>query len=320
MLLSEFAGNSELKEELRFAMDNNSLPHAMIIEGAPGTGKKTLAKIIAGYFVCSSEDGKPCNSCRDCIKAESGVHPDIIVIDGNNSAERNIESVRNIRSSAYIKPNEARNKVYLLFDCDKMLAPAQNAFLKVLEEPPENVAFIITVTSASSLLQTIRSRARIITLYPPEAGEAVSILGEMFSERPYNDLIEAAEACSGNIGQAAAMLEKGGEKARKLALEIFSAIPLTSEYQLLKLTSEITSSRDFALSVVEELCEISSECVRASLGVNDPPAYTGELIEKLSSKRLLKVQEALIRARDVLYNNVNLNLYSTWLCSVLRNN
>ena len=117
MLLSEFAGNDEVKFELSEAMKNNTLPHALIIDGAKGTGKKTLARIIAQYCVCSSEEMRPCGVCAHCRKAEKNIHPDIMTSDGNNSGELNVEAIRSIRSSAYIKPNEARIKVYMLFNC-----------------------------------------------------------------------------------------------------------------------------------------------------------------------------------------------------------
>ena len=106
MLLSEFAGNAELKYELSEIMKRGTLPHAIIIEGAEGTGKRTLADIIAQYCVCMAESEKPCGICNSCMKAEKHIHPDIFYADGNDKA-LTVDSVRNMRTDAYIKPNEA---------------------------------------------------------------------------------------------------------------------------------------------------------------------------------------------------------------------
>ncbi len=320
MRLSDFAANAGVKKELMQAMENRSVPHAIIIEGESGCGKKTLAGIIAQYAVCSSDAERPCGVCPHCIKAEKGIHPDIFIADGTQTGGLNIEAIRNIRSSAYIKPNEAGCKAYLLFNCDKMLMPAQNAFLKVLEEPPENVMFIMTVSSSASLLQTVRSRSRIISLYPPDVDEAVEVLKNKLPDRDENELYAAAKSCGGNIGQTIELLERGGEEEKKLAAEIMKAAALSAEYPLMLLTNQAVKNRAFAAGVLNGLSELSAECVRAVFGANDASDTAKELASRFSKRRLLKLQENIQRAKDVLNYNVNMNFYGTWLCAVLRMN
>ena len=133
MKLSEFVSNDRTVEEISYAADNGTLPHAILIEGAPGTGKRTLADIISRAAVCTADHEKPCETCPDCLKALHGNHPDIFTADGNNSGELSVDAIRRIRTDAYIKPNEAAKKAYILNGCDKMLTQAQNAFLKILE-------------------------------------------------------------------------------------------------------------------------------------------------------------------------------------------
>ena len=318
MLFSDFVGNDEVKASLAEAMRTKKLPHAIIIEGAPGTGKKTLARLISGYCVCSSAKA-PCSRCASCMKAEKGIHPDISVYDGSISGSLNIESIRGIRSSAYIKPNEAPKKVFLLFHCEKMLSAAQNALLKVLEEPPENVVFILTIDSASSLLSTVRSRSRILSLYPVGTDQAIAVLKERFPEKEEPDIIKAANSCEGIIGQAIQVLNGRSEETRLLAEDIFKAIHLSTEYTLLINTSKITQSRSFAVDVLDDLSNIAAECVRASVGVKEVSVLASETARKVSRKKLIRLQQRISAARDVLNTNVNLNLYSTWLCAALRN-
>lgn len=320
MLLSDFAANAEVKHALAEGMKNRSIPHALLIEGDKGCGKQTLARIIAQYAVCTAEGERPCGVCSQCRKAAAQVHPDIFTADGSRSGELNIEAVRGIRSAAYIRPNEAENRVFILLNCDKMLAPAQNAFLKVLEEPPENVLFILTVVSAQSLLQTVRSRTRIISLYPPAPEEALPVLQRLLPDQSEDVLLQAARDSGGNIGAALELLQSGGEEEQKAAEEIFRVLPQSTEYQLLVLTNRITRSRPFAAAVLDKLCELSAEAVKASLGMEVPSSAAKEAAQRLSFRRLMMLQENIRRARDVLNTNVNLNFYGTWLCAVLRNN
>ena len=319
MLLSEFAGNAEVLFELSEVMKKNVLPHALLIEGAKGTGKTTLAGIIAQYCVCSSNEQQPCGHCPDCAKAQKGIHPDILVADGEQTGGLNIESIRNIRSSAYIKPNEARQKVYLLLHCEKMLPAAQNAFLKVLEEPPENVTFVMTAVSATSLLQTIRSRTRIISLYPAAVEEAVGFLESRYPDKERSELEKAAQSSGGNIGLAIELLEGKLEEARGLAVEIMQAIPLSTEYRLLQLLYQAVQNRALAVRVPDALCEVVTECVKASVGGRTSLREAATIAAKMTQKRLFLLQEKIINARSILNVNVNLNCYGTWLCAELRN-
>ena len=318
MQLSEFAANAEVMDLIAGAMQHHSLPHAILIEGDHGCGKQTLARILAQYAVCRSDGERPCGVCSQCQKALRGIHPDIVVADGTNAGALNIEAIRKIRGDAYIRPNEAANRVFLLLNCDKMLHPAQNAFLKVLEEPPENVMFILTAVSAASLLQTIRSRTRIYSLYPPSPEEALPVLQRLVPDQTQEALLEAARQCGGNIGRTLELLQSGGEEEKKAAERILSVLTEAAEYPLLTETSAIVKSRPFACGVLDALCELTAAAVKASLGITEVPAAAGNLASRLSRKRLIRLQEIVGRARDVLNYNVNLNFYGTWLCSVLR--
>lgn len=320
MRLSELAANAEVKYELAEAMRRRSLPHAVLIEGEKGCGKQTLARILAEYAVCRAEGERPCGVCPNCVKAQKGIHPDIVVANGDQSGALNIEAIRNIRTGAYIKPNEAENKVYILLQCEKMLVPAQNAFLKVLEEPPEHVLFVLTAVSATALLQTIRSRVRILSLYPPSPTEAAEVLRRMLPDRSPEQLTEAAQSTGGNIGAAITLLNSGGEEEKKAAEAIYRAILLPAEYPLLLETSRIVQNRAFALAVLNNLCDLAAECVKAGYGVKTVSPTAASLAEGLSRKRLTTIQRNVQQAREVLNYNVNLNFYGTWLCAALRRN
>jgi DNA polymerase III gamma/tau subunit len=159
--LDGFQGSAGVAAQLKLAFSEGRLPHAMILEGF----QSGLPQILAAAAVCLDDEKKPCGHCSGCVKARAGSHPDIFTLDGDeNPRAFPVDAIRQLRSDAYVKPNEAPSKVYLLLGAQNMSDISQNALLKVLEEPPENVHFILTASSAAALLPTVRSRAQVFSL------------------------------------------------------------------------------------------------------------------------------------------------------------
>lgn len=315
-----FVSNRLVKDELNTAMDNDSLSHAIIIEGAKGTGKQTIAKIIAQYCVCSSENSKPCGTCRNCLKAKALAHPDIKIVDGSaDSRLINVASIREIRSDAYILPNEAEKKAYLILNCDKMLSQAQNAFLKVFEEPPKNVTFILTCKSSTSLLETIRSRARILSLFPADENEAVEAVERILPQAEKSDIINAVINCGGNIGNAVDILTNGGGTEEQLTAEqIAQSILLPKKLELLKCSAKLSSDRVFADKTLAKLYEILAEAVKINAGAESVNISAKPLAERLTRKRLFELMDKVDEARYRVERNINMNLFGAWFCSEMR--
>jgi len=140
------------------------MPHAVLLEGPAGCGKTAFAREIAKAALCEGEN-PPCNTCRHCVKIGKGVHPDFITAEGEGRARSfHVDAVREIRAGAQISPNEAAKKIYLLKNVQDMSPQAQNALLKILEEPPGTSAFILTCENKSVMLDTILSRVVSLTL------------------------------------------------------------------------------------------------------------------------------------------------------------
>ena len=118
-------------------------PHALLLEGPAGCGKKTAAALIAQERLCTGAP-RPCGVCPGCVKVEKSVHPDVrfyTVPEGKK--EFPVELARDIRQDAYIAPNEGACKLYIVDQAHTMNASAQNALLKIIEEPPAGVYFIL---------------------------------------------------------------------------------------------------------------------------------------------------------------------------------
>lgn len=145
------------------------LSHAYIICGSDEAERWRQAERMAAGYVCTGAGEKPCGVCSGCRKAAAGIHPDII--RAGLDAAINVAQVRALRSDAYIRPNEAPGKVYILDRARDMNPSAQNALLKVLEDGPAYAAFLLLTDNEASLLPTVRSRCEVLRLQPGKRRE-----------------------------------------------------------------------------------------------------------------------------------------------------
>ena len=161
MAFDMLIGNDALRARLADDVRRATLSHAYIIEGAGGSGKKTLAQALCAALVCEHRDGVefPCRTCLSCRKVFERNSPDVICIGRGDKASIGVDDVRFLRSDALVPPNDGENKVYVIQDADTMTDAAQNALLLTLEEPPPYVLFLLLCENAASLLETVRSRA-----------------------------------------------------------------------------------------------------------------------------------------------------------------
>ena len=146
-----------------------NLSHAYIISAKPEEGYKKATELAAA-ILCESHGKRPCGECRHCKKSLRGIHPDVIVLSrplddkGRMKKEIPIDLVRAMLSTAFIMPNEAEKKVYIIKDAGAIAPNSQGTLLKILEEPPYFDAFILITDNPNLLLETIRSRCVSINL------------------------------------------------------------------------------------------------------------------------------------------------------------
>lgn len=183
------------------------LSHAYIVSSASEKQRTEIAKELAAKMMCSAGENKPCGVCRDCRKIKNNVHPDLVTItrplddNGNKKREISVDQIREMSADAYVLPNEAKAKVYIIEDADTMNIPAQNAALKLFEEPPQNVAFILCAENMEKLLITVRSRCVAIKKNAEESApseEAAQMAADYLAAVKSGDRLKLLEFCVAN--------------------------------------------------------------------------------------------------------------------------
>ncbi len=170
------------------ALWGKTLSHAYILTGGTPQARLDAARALSAALVCTGPaDHRPCGTCHHCKKVAGGIHPDVTVIQGDGGKPINVSQVRALRADAYVRPNEAERKVYLLQDADEMNDSAQNAMLKLLEEGPAYAAFLLLAEHGHRLLATVRSRCELLRLEEtaqlpaePEVEEAAAVLASAY--------------------------------------------------------------------------------------------------------------------------------------------
>ena len=155
----ELIGQETIAQTLSLSLDSNRLSHAYLFSGLRGSGKTSTARIFAKALIC--EEGmshNPCGVCSNCVMAIENRHMDIIEMDG--ASNRGIDDIRDLVEQTKYKPAVARYKIFIIDEVHMLTAPAFNALLKTLEEPPEYVKFILATTDPLKLPATILSRSQ----------------------------------------------------------------------------------------------------------------------------------------------------------------
>lgn len=257
------------------------MPHAIIIECPDSEKAASLATFLSMYAVCGQEN-KPCGECKNCINAKNRNHSDI-TYPKLLSQKKNytVEQMRELMKDAYILPNEAAAKVYVFEYTDERFTPLiQNTFLKLFEEPPQNVYFILHCKSAQSLLDTILSRFTIIRL-------------------------RGQETFDSSVTDAAAAIIKG--------------ILETTEYPLLK-ALYVLSDKDSANNILTATKQSLRDALALLSGGEPlgNKEQARQLAARLTRKKLIEMMELCDSSAYKIIQNVNINLLTTWLCGEFR--
>lgn len=205
MGFSGLLGNEQLKKNLRSSLQKGRISHFYMISGPEGSGKRTLARLLAAAILCRSET-KPCHQCNACRKVMADTHPDFITVSDPEHKYIPVDLVREIRDDMFIRPNEADKKIYMF--PQELRIEGQNALLKVLEEPPSYGVFMLLTDNPEKLLPTVRSRCTELRLQGLEPDLLAAQLQRRCPEADSQTIQGAVERSGGYLGQALSLLQQ----------------------------------------------------------------------------------------------------------------
>lgn len=259
--------NQKIKSSVESFIQSQRIPHAILIEGENNNTNIDLALYIATAAVCENGNA-PCGECKNCHLASVGSHPDITrvsAVDGKKFLS--VAQIRETRADAFVKAHSAQHRVFIIEDASRMNEQAQNALLKVLEEPPQGVIFILLCQSKTMLLDTIISRCVVLSLLTTKSDDGIH---------------------------------------RELAEKFIDFLISGSEYQMLKLLVPLEKSRieaelfftELAICVSNRLCKGSSHARVLDSLYDDTKYYLDLLATNINTSLLISL--AVSRSKGLL--------------------
>ena len=330
---SDVTGQEHVTETLRNQIINDKLSHAYLFVGTRGTGKTTCAKILSRAVNCHAPvNGNPCNACPACIGIESGSILDVMELDA--ASNRGIDDVRALREEAFYSPAVLKKRVYIIDEVHMLTKEAFNALLKILEEPPEHLLFILATTELHKVPATILSRCQRFSfkrLSPAAIAERLSKIAaaEGFALTP--DAAEKLSALAdGSMRDGISLLDQCATGTVVDLQRVLDAIGLAGHQELLRLAEAIAGrlvadaleslhmlyndGRDMA-ALLNELAALSRDILLFKLSQSSP-LLSGNysrnelslLSDKLSKERLFYSLEVIHDAVSTLAHGGNAKL------------
>ena len=302
--------NRTEKEKLLSEIASGKLSHAYLIEGGEGCGKTYFARFAAAAVLCTG-DKPPCGKCPSCVKALAGSHPDLFYFSPDKKASMGVETVRDIKKSLFFMPNDGDRKVYIIDDAQKMTVQAQNALLKFIEEPPASVLLFIVADKKESLLPTVVSRTRIISLAPSDNADIRRFLMSESKKSGGEQIDEAINMAEGSPGKALKLLCRDFSRQRQLCLDFMPVLVSTSKSDAMAFLLSMKLNRDGVKEFFTLLMTALADVMNARFGratrllSRDAAAeYAKSITDRKNAYLFDLATEAVVRAGE----NANINL------------
>ncbi|MEK7816946.1 MAG: DNA polymerase III subunit gamma/tau, partial [Actinomycetota bacterium] len=208
---AEVVGQGHVTRTLTNAIASGKISHAYLFAGSRGTGKTSTAKLLAKALNCAEGPAvEPCGKCESCVSVGAGTSLDVIEMDA--ASNRGIDDIRDIRDKVAFSPVEGRFKVYILDEAHMLTKEASNAFLKVLEEPPAHVIFVLCTTEAHKVIPTIQSRCQRFEFRRPDVNMVLEVLKRIAASEKIDiddaGLTAIARGASGSFRDAIGILDQ----------------------------------------------------------------------------------------------------------------
>ena len=313
MSFDALLGNEQLKTDLARSLRTGHISHCYLITGPQGSGKHTLARLLAAAILCQGRD-KPCGVCHPCRKVLEGGHPDFITWEDPDHQKMPVKLIREtFRPDVFIKPNESEHKIYMI--SQELGLEGQNALLTILEEPPAYAVFLLLADNPQKLLPTVRSRCRELKLSALPRQLLEERLSRDFPQASREDLRRAAERSGGFLGQAKALLEEG----LSLPPQTAAFVRAFAGGDALALTELLVPmekwKRDALIPVLSGWLAILEE---ALAGYREISTLAGEIAARRTAPDIYRAIQALQKALTYAQGNVSPGAICGWLAWAFR--
>ncbi len=315
MAFDTLLGNDRLKDNLIKSLSKNHISHFYLISGPRGSGKRTLATLLAQAILCRGKN-RPCGVCEPCRKLQNGNHPDFITVEDPEHKNVAVKIVREIREDVFIRPNESDYKIYLF--AQDLGTEGQNALLKILEEPPSYGIFLLLTDNPEKILPTVRSRCTELKLMALPQATLRSYLSARFPDKQMEEVAAATERSGGFLGQALELLESGGAAAPQT--EGFVTALCTGNPLMLAETLAPMEKwkRDALAQILQSWLALTEEALAQRSGGTALSPLARNLSQARTPAELLATAVCLKKAIDHTLSNVSPGAVCGWLLWELR--
>lgn len=329
-------GNMRLKLGVGADIRAHRSSHAYIIEGIHGSGKHTVAQLIASSLSCEHRDDSsyplPCGECSNCRKIKKGISADVVTVGTGEKASIGVDEVRQLREGLYVSPNDSDTRTYIIEEAEKLTVQAQNALLRTIEEPPSFAVFLLLTEDSSKILETVKSRAQLVrceVFSPLRIGEYLDSIPELRLKSTENKLA-AATLSGGALGMARELLSENVAEILSLREDVKEFVANLADSQrmpLFKMLPNVTKKSfdqkqllALADSALRDLCCLKScvsECdVTLEFFMNSDE--TQDFLNKYSYGKLIFIHDRICEALAMLDANASVKTVFTNLIVACR--